>query len=80
MNGREVFDAEAGINIGMASNSDSRLMAELFFGVLHEFQLESDPDETDSDLENIESSYLDREGVDRRRRRKIAQNLRISPD
>jgi putative acetyltransferase len=63
MNDREVFDAKTGMTIRKATNFDSEKVKDLVFAVLDEFQLESDPDETDSDLEDIEASYIDRGGI-----------------
>jgi putative acetyltransferase len=41
-----------------ATNADSNAIKELVFGVLREYGLRPDPDETDADLNDIEASYL----------------------
>jgi putative acetyltransferase len=41
-----------------ARNADSSAIKELVFGVLREYGLQPDPDETDADLNDIETNYL----------------------
>jgi putative acetyltransferase len=41
-----------------ATNADSNAIKALVFGVLREYGLQPDPDETDVDLNDIESGYL----------------------
>lgn len=41
-----------------ATNSDGAGIRELVFAVLREFGLEPDPEGTDADLTDVESSYL----------------------
>jgi putative acetyltransferase len=41
-----------------AANADSNAIKDLVFGVLREYGLQPDPDETDADLNDIEASYL----------------------
>ena len=41
-----------------ATNADSHAIKELVFAVLREYQLQPDPDGTDADLNDIETSYL----------------------
>src|SRR5688572_28173802 len=50
------------LKIRSATNDDCERVAELVFGVLAEFRLESDPDTTDADLQDIEANYLRRGG------------------
>src|SRR5687768_15344393 len=51
------------LKIRSATNDDCERVAELVFGVLAEFGLESDPDTTDADLLDIEANYLGRGGL-----------------
>jgi len=51
------------LKIRSATNDDCRRVTELVFGVLAEFGLESDPDTTDADLQDIEANYLKRGGL-----------------
>ena len=41
-----------------ANNSDAETIRRLVFSVLEEYGLQSDPETTDSDLDDIEGSYL----------------------
>jgi putative acetyltransferase len=47
-----------GYDLRSATNADSNAIKELVFGVLREYGLQPDPDETDADLNDIEASYL----------------------
>jgi putative acetyltransferase len=49
--------------IRSASNHDRERIKALVFRVLAEYGLESDPESTDADLEDIEGNYLDRGGM-----------------
>jgi putative acetyltransferase len=51
------------IRIREARNADSDEVKELVFGVLNEYGLESDPLRTDSDLDDIESTYFESGGI-----------------
>jgi len=46
-----------------ANNSDCEKVTSLVYGVLTEYGLKPDPDSTDTDIKDIESSYLERGGV-----------------
>jgi putative acetyltransferase len=46
-----------------AANKDSSEIKDLIFGILEEYDLSSDPENTDSDLENIEQHYLNNRGI-----------------
>lgn len=46
-----------------ADNEDSEDVARLVYGVLKEYGLKPDPDRTDADLKDIESSYFGRGGT-----------------
>jgi putative acetyltransferase len=46
-----------------ASNEDRNDIEELVFGVLSEYGLKSDPDNTDSDLSDIQNEYFDKGGT-----------------
>lgn len=46
-----------------ADNKDCERIAELVFAVLREYDLQPDPESTDADLKNIESSYFERGGA-----------------
>ena len=46
-----------------AVNKDSGDIKSLIFGILNEYKLSSDPESTDSDLENIEEHYTNNHGV-----------------
>ncbi|MBC8109395.1 MAG: GNAT family N-acetyltransferase [Anaerolineae bacterium] len=45
-----------------ATNDDAPALRELIFTILREFNLPPDPDNTDADLNDIESSYFERGG------------------
>jgi putative acetyltransferase len=49
-------------SIRCASNADRKDIERLVFGVLAEYGLKSDPGNTDADLSDIESEYVDRGG------------------
>ncbi len=46
-----------------AANKDSSEIKALIFGILEEYKLSSDPESTDSDLENIEQYYTNNNGI-----------------
>lgn len=46
-----------------ATNADGPAVRDLVFGVLREYGLEPDPEETDADLNDLEASYLSRGGT-----------------
>jgi len=46
-----------------ASNEDRNDIEELVFGVLSEYGLKSDPDNTDSDLSDIQNEYFNKGGT-----------------
>jgi len=45
-----------------ASNEDSKDIEQLVFGIIYEYGLKSDPDNTDSDLFDIQHEYLESGG------------------
>ena len=47
----------------LANNTDRENIIRLVFDVLKEYDLKPDPSSTDADLENIESSYFERDGT-----------------
>lgn len=51
------------MSIRAATNDDADAIRELVFGVLAEYGLRPDPGGTDSDLDDIEASYLARGGI-----------------
>src|SRR5215212_5931545 len=59
----EIFDFASGLTIRTARNADAGLVRECVFGILKEYGLEPDPDGTDSDLFDIEASYLSTGGT-----------------
>ena len=46
-----------------ASNEDRNDIEQLVFGILSEYELKSDPNNTDSDLSDIKHEYLERGGT-----------------
>jgi putative acetyltransferase len=58
MSGFEIFDPPSGLIIRTARNADAERVREFVFGILTEFGLEADLEETDSDLFDIEASYI----------------------
>jgi putative acetyltransferase len=46
-----------------AANKDSGEVKALIFGILEEYELSSDPESTDRDLDNIEENYTNNKGV-----------------
>lgn len=51
------------INIRSATNADTEAVKALVYGVLREYGLEPEPNGTDTDLSDIETSYLKRGGL-----------------
>lgn len=51
------------IFIRPATNADSEKVKALIFGVLHEYNLQPDPDGTDADLNDIEANYIEAGGA-----------------
>jgi putative acetyltransferase len=47
----------------LAGNKDCEYIAQLVYGILKEYGLKPDPDCTDADIKDIESSYFDRGGA-----------------
>jgi putative acetyltransferase len=58
----EQIEIAEGLKIREATNDDCEKIKTLVFGVLREFGLEPQPDDLDSDLNNIETSYFKRGG------------------
>ena len=50
-------------NLRSATNTDRTKIENLVFSVLDEYRLKSDPERTDSDLSNIQQSYIDKGGT-----------------
>lgn len=59
----ELTAFENGFFIREASNQDCEQIKAIVFGVLREFGLEPDPNETDADLNDIEKNYFKRGGL-----------------
>ena len=53
----------ADIKLRSASNKDGQKIKELVFSVLSEYGLKPDVDSTDSDLDDIETNYINRNGI-----------------
>lgn len=51
------------VRVRNATNADVENIKQLVFGVLREYNLEPDPNGTDSDLSDIEANYIERGGV-----------------
>lgn len=50
-------------NIRTASNEDAGEIKSLIFGILEEYGLSNDPETIDRDLDNIEDSYTNKNGI-----------------
>ena len=57
------MDRESWPKLRLADNRDGEKIASLVFGVLKDYGLKPDPDCTDADIKDIESSYFDRGGM-----------------
>lgn len=51
------------MNLRSARNEDRDLVIKLIFEILTEYGLKTDPEKTDSDLADIESNYINRNGI-----------------
>ncbi len=51
------------MNLRSATNEDRNLVTKLIFEILNEYGLKTDPEKTDNDLSDIESNYINRNGI-----------------
>lgn len=54
---------QSGFLIRSATNEDREVITDLIFTILKEYKLKTDPESTDSDLNDIEASYNNRNGI-----------------